>query len=252
MSENQNKFLGMHLATAVGRLRKMIMFNLLEQLNKDFCFRCGERIEYVKDLSIDHKKFWMGVDKALFWDLDNIAFSHLKCNTLNGKQKELTIIDDRRITRKDRDAFISMSFGRACHRLRKIIIFDLVKQLSLDLCHRCGNLIEDIADFSVEHKKSWLFKDVNLFWDLNNIAFSHLKCNVYNKPRNRMETAGEDCEKGFHWCSSHKKCLPIKLFGKDSKRYSGLRTHCKQCRRKEYKNYYSKIKAKKLIQKKTN
>ncbi len=242
MSDNQNKFLGMSLCTAAGRLRKMITFDLLKQLNEDFCFRCGKRIEYIKDLSIDHKKFWMGIDRALFWDLNNIAFSHLKCNTLNGKQKKPAIINGKRITRKDRDAFIGMVFGTATHRFRKIIMFDLVKRLNLDLCYRCGNFIKKIENFSIEHKKSWLHKDVNLFWDLNNIAFSHLKCNLKNKPRNNLETLGEDCEEGFHWCSIHKKCLPIELFGKDSKRYSGLRTHCKECRREEYRNYYSRIK----------
>ncbi len=245
MSDNQSKFLGMALGTATGKLRKIIMFDLIKQASKNFCFRCGKQIEYIEDLSIDHKEFWLGIDKALFWDLDNIEFSHLKCNTLNGRQKELVIIDGKRITRKDRDAFIGMSFGTACHRLKKIIMFNLAKHLNLDICYRCGSLIENIEDFSIEHKKSWLYKDLNLFWDLNNIAFSHLKCNLKNKPRNRIETLGEGCKKGFHWCSNCKKCLPVKLFGKDSKRHSGLRRHCKKCRREEYRDYYSRIKVKK-------
>ena len=244
---NQDKFLGMPIGTAVGRLRKMIMFNLVKQLGKDLCYRCGEQIKYIENFSIDHKKFWLGIDKKLFWDLENIAFSHIECNTVDGKQKDPVIIDGKEITRKNRDAFIGMPFGTAAHRLRKIIMFDLVKQLNLNFCYRCGSLIENIEDFSIEHKKPWLHKDVKLFWDLNNIAFSHLKCNIYNKPKNRIETLGEDCKKGFHWCSNCKKCLPIELFGKDNKRYSGLRRHCKKCRSKEGRNYYIRTKLEKVI-----
>ncbi|KKK91693.1 hypothetical protein LCGC14_2710360, partial [marine sediment metagenome] len=62
------------LGTATGKLRKIIMFDLIKQASKNFCFRCGKQIEYIEDLSIDHKEFWLGIDKALFWDLDNIEF----------------------------------------------------------------------------------------------------------------------------------------------------------------------------------
>jgi len=238
---NKSKFLNMPMGTAAGKLRKMIVFDLLNQLNKNFCYRCGKEIKNIDDLSIDHKRFWLGVNEKLFWDLDNIAFSHLECNTINGRQKDPVIFNGKEITRKNRDMFIGMPFGTACYRLRKMVMFNLVKQLNLDSCYRCGSLIENIEDFSIEHKKSWLHKDIKLFWDLNNIAFSHLKCNVYNRPKNRIETLGEDCKEGFHWCSSCKKCLPVKLFGRDNKRYSGLRRHCKKCRSKEYRIYYSKI-----------
>ena len=70
-----------------------------------------------------------------------------------------------------------MDKGTATHRLRKIIMFELVKKAGMDRCHRCKLLITDIAEFSIEHIEPWLWKDVNLFWDINNIAFSHLKCN---------------------------------------------------------------------------
>lgn len=237
---NKSKFLGMPIGTATGKLRKMIMFDLIKQLDKDFCYRCGERIKYIKDLSIDHKEFWLGVDQKLFWDLNNIVFSHLKCNTIDGKQKNPVIINGKKITRKYRDMFIGMPFGTAAHRLKKMIMFNLLQQLNKNFCYRCGKLIENTNDLSTEHKESWLYINKNLFWDIDNIAFSHLECNMKNKPRHRIETLGENCKKGFYWCSSCKKCLPVKLFGKDGKRYSGLRAHCKKCRGKEYKDYYMK------------
>lgn len=73
---------------------------------------------------------------------------------------------------------------------------------------------------------------------MNFIKFSR---NIKNKPRNRIETLGESCKEGFCWCSGCKKCLPVKLFGKDGKRYSGIKARCKKClARKSYKNYYMK------------
>ena len=72
--------LGMPPGTANARLRKLIMFNLVQQTNRDICFQCGERIDNVKDFSIEHKKAWLDNDSELFWDLENIAFSHLHCN----------------------------------------------------------------------------------------------------------------------------------------------------------------------------
>lgn len=72
---------GMPLGTAAGRLRKQILFELARRLNLDTCFRCGNQIDSVDELSIDHKVSW-GDNHELFWDLENIAFSHLRCNSL--------------------------------------------------------------------------------------------------------------------------------------------------------------------------
>lgn len=69
--------------TASGRLRKMIMFELLHETGNLLCFQCGEKIEKIEELSIEHKIPWLDSEnpKELFFDLDNIAFSHLSCNT---------------------------------------------------------------------------------------------------------------------------------------------------------------------------
>lgn len=85
MSGNSNirksEFLGIPHGTAQSKLRKMILFQLLKRLNENFCFQCGAEIERVEDLSIEHKKPWLNESIDLFWDLDNIAFSHLSCNS---------------------------------------------------------------------------------------------------------------------------------------------------------------------------
>lgn len=80
--------LGMPIGTASHKLRKSIMFDLLKQLNKNFCFQCGTEIESVNELSIEHKIPYLDSDnpKELFFDLDNIAFSHLSCNCSAGRK----------------------------------------------------------------------------------------------------------------------------------------------------------------------
>lgn len=54
----------------------------------DICFRCKEKIDSVDDFSIDHKDPWLhSTDpKKLFFDLENVAFSHEKCNYKHRKR----------------------------------------------------------------------------------------------------------------------------------------------------------------------
>lgn len=74
---------------------------------------------------------------------------------------------------------LNMSFNKADSRLKKMILFDLVKKLDLDICYRCNNKIENIGNLSIEHKIPWMYSvnPIELFFDLKNISFSHLKCN---------------------------------------------------------------------------
>ena len=78
-----------------------------------------------------------------------------------------------------RDEQLGMSFGMASSRLRKSVLFMLMKKCDMDECYQCGKLIDSIDDLSIEHKTPWLDSDNprNLFFDINNIAFSHLVCN---------------------------------------------------------------------------
>ena len=82
-NENKNRTLGMPHGTAANRLRKNILFHLLKKHGENCCFKCNEASEVVEDLSIEHKKPWEGISAELFWDLENIAFSHLHCNRPN-------------------------------------------------------------------------------------------------------------------------------------------------------------------------
>ena len=79
--EKKSKQLGMNHSTASGRLRKKILFMLIQRLKLDTCFQCKNLIVEVEDLSIEHKKPWLDEDPRLFWDMGNIAFSHRSCNS---------------------------------------------------------------------------------------------------------------------------------------------------------------------------
>lgn len=81
-NKKKSKQLGMAHGTACGILRKQILFAAIQQLGQDVCYRCEEKIESIDEFSIDHKTPWLDADDPhdLFFDLDNIAFSHLKCN----------------------------------------------------------------------------------------------------------------------------------------------------------------------------
>ena len=78
---------------------------------------------------------------------------------------------------------LGMPVGTAFNRLRKLVMFKLLKQSKQNICYRCKKKIQTSEELSIEHKKAWLDNDVKLFWDLNNIGFSHLSCNVRHKRR---------------------------------------------------------------------
>ncbi len=81
---------------------------------------------------------------------------------------------------EERTKQLGMPYGTAYNKLRKAIMFDLVKKCGLDTCCKCGKKIEKIDELSIEHLTPWMHADnaVELFFDMDNISFSHLKCNV--------------------------------------------------------------------------
>jgi|SRR3989304_7472025 len=75
---------------------------------------------------------------------------------------------------------LGMPFGTASHRLRKQLMFQLVCQAGRDQCFRCGEKIASVDEFSVDHKEPWQDSGspVEFFFGLDNVAFSHLSCNI--------------------------------------------------------------------------
>ena len=125
-----------------------------------------------------------------------------------------------------------MPFGTACHRLRKSIMFEMLKGRHFDdKCFKCGKPIDTAESMSIEHKIDWQGKSAELFWDIENIAFSHRKCN--RPSRMAAIKAGITKRKvgppGTAWCNGHKKFLPVSRFYKKEKRWSGYTDRCRDC-----------------------
>ncbi len=74
---------------------------------------------------------------------------------------------------------LGMNPGTASHRLVKDILWKLVCQTDQDICSKCS-LKMDRDNFSIEHIIPWLDSEdpVKLFFDLDNISFSHHACNI--------------------------------------------------------------------------
>ena len=128
---------------------------------------------------------------------------------------------------------LGMPFGTANSRLDRKILFWLIQKNGLDSCHRCRHKIERVEELSIEHKEPW--QDVNpaLFWDLNNIAFSHRSCN-YRAGRKVIPKNSRyiNAPFGMAWCGRHKSYLPIENFQKDKGNKNGLESRCKDCCRR--------------------
>lgn len=93
-NEKKTSQLGMPIGTASHILKKNILFNLLKRHKENICFQCGKEIKTVNELSVEHKIAWLDSEnpKKLFFDLDNIAFSHLSCNIGQAKKKKPAMI----------------------------------------------------------------------------------------------------------------------------------------------------------------
>lgn len=73
--------LGMNPSTASHRLRTDILFKFVTDAGH-LCYQCGGELRR-EDFSIEHKKPWLDSDDPVrnFFDLDNIVYSHLGCNS---------------------------------------------------------------------------------------------------------------------------------------------------------------------------
>ncbi len=86
LNNRKKEQLGMNTTTAKTRLLRLITLNLLRRLGEDKCYVCKQALT-IEDFSIEHIKDWLSIDSNLFWDIDNIAFSHVLCNKLKQESK---------------------------------------------------------------------------------------------------------------------------------------------------------------------
>lgn len=134
-------------------------------------------------------------------------------------------------------SLLGMSHGAAANRLRKMVLFRQLKKYGDNVCVRCGKPIDAIEDLSIEHIKPWEGRSAELFWDLDNIAFSHSVCNSsfrvpYSGPSHRRVKMPD----GMSWCRTHKEFLPVENFAIYTSRWNRLRHDCRECEKK-YKDF---------------
>lgn len=74
--------LGINPSTAYNRLKKKLMFQMVQLLDMDWCFQCGAQIETEEELSVEHTIPWLDSEnpREVFFDTSNILFSHRSCN----------------------------------------------------------------------------------------------------------------------------------------------------------------------------
>ncbi len=118
---------------------------------------------------------------------------------------------------------LGMPFGTACNKLRRMVMFHLLRSHGENVCFRCGEPIVRVDELTIEHKEAWLAVSAALFWDMNNIAFAHAKCNL------RTGRVRREIVDGRLWCSSCKQLLPVSSFHKDRYQRTGYAILCKAC-----------------------
>jgi len=81
--------LGMHPSTASNRLCKDLIWDFVVKTEQNHCYHCHHEMTR-ESFSIEHKTPWLDSDDPLgmFFDLENISFSHQSCNYGMARAKE--------------------------------------------------------------------------------------------------------------------------------------------------------------------
>lgn len=79
--DKRSRLLGMSFMTARQRLDRDLLFAFATAAGHK-CYRCGGELTR-DDFSVEHKEHWTGASdpKAAYFDLSNIAYSHVHCNS---------------------------------------------------------------------------------------------------------------------------------------------------------------------------
>ena len=96
-------------------------------------------------------------------------------------------------------------------------------------------VIETPEELSVEHKEPWEGVSVELFWSLENIAFSHLRCNTNHRRKGGGAGRRKVGPEGTAWRRRCKVFLPASKFARHNSRWNRLQPWCNDCyeRRRE-------------------
>lgn len=149
--------------------------------------------------------------------------------TVSMSRNSNTYATDRNNRLKD---ILGETISNATYKLRKILLFEFAKRLDLHHCFRCGEPIDNIDEFTVDHVLSWrLHKSRELFYDIDNIKFSHFKCNCanYTKSKTRPNARKNKIKNEEKFCDLCMRFIPLAQFHKKSNAVDGYQTYCKRC-----------------------
>jgi hypothetical protein len=211
------------------------------------CERCGEeKVELLelyigeRRLSTHSLKKYISMEK-LNNVLDRCSILCKSCQVLIPSIRPASRIEGGKMRAIDKKKVeqLGMSMGTATHRLRKMVLFELLKRYKENICFRCGKEINDLLELTIEHKEPWLHVSPDLFWDVSNIAFSHSRCNrpdrpVYNKKR-------KEGPQGTAWCSGCKSFKVSSMFRKSKKHWNGFHENCKDCMTMKHRNWLDEV-----------
>jgi len=148
---------------------------------------------------------------------------------------------------KKKNEQLGMPHGTANNRLRKTILFSLLKKYGENICFQCGKEIETEEELSIEHKIPWLDSGdpASLFFDLDNIAYSHLSCNVGASRREYKVESGKKVgghnkiihPEGHRICSCCHESKTLDNYTFNRTKVSGYQDECKECKRKRMMKY---------------
>ncbi|MCA1817025.1 MAG: hypothetical protein LC746_11570 [Acidobacteria bacterium] len=124
-----------------------------------------------------------------------------------------------------------MPHGTASGRLRKIILFNLLQKHDENVCFKCSKVIARADELSIEHKQPWEGVSVELFWSLDNIAFSHRHCNLPHRYAGGQARNRKIGPEGTAWCRRCKAFRPVADFSRNESRWNGLQVWCNRCLR---------------------
>lgn len=130
-----------------------------------------------------------------------------------------------------KSAFLGMPHGTASNRLRKLIMFSLLQKHGENICFKCAGKIETADELSIEHKQPWEGVSVELFWSLDNIAFSHLRCNRNHRHKSGGAKLRKVGPEGTAWCRRCRAFLAVADFSRHRARWNGLQPWCNRCLR---------------------
>ena len=128
---------------------------------------------------------------------------------------------------------LGQNISTASSRLKKLLLYKLLVDYAINICYRCNELIEDEAELSIDHKIAWLNSatPVELFYDLDNIGFSHFRCNARASTGPQENLSKTECPSGHPYNEDNTKLSK-----------SGGRS-CRVCARQSNKTYMSKNRA---------